>query len=104
MYFGDDLVGTIHDASPLVFEYAPPWLARAQPMPVAAIPLQPGRNNSARVQAFFENLQPKGELRQYIAERQKASTIFSLLLEVAGDTAGGFVIVPPGQQIGRAHV
>ena len=46
---------------------------------------------------FFENLLPEGELRQYLAQRIKASTLFSLLREVAGDTAGGFVIVPAGQ-------
>lgn len=97
VYFGDELVGTIHDASPVAFEYSESWLGRAEPMPVAAIPLQTGRNDSAQVQAFFENLLPEGELRHYVAERKKASTLFSMLLEVAGDTAGGFVIVPGDQ-------
>ena len=58
VYFGAEHVGTIHDASPLAFEYATTWLERATPMAVAAIPLQPGRQNSAAVQAFFENLLP----------------------------------------------
>lgn len=97
VYFGAEHVGTIHDASPLAFEYATTWLERATPMAVAAIPLQPGRQNSAAVQAFFENLLPEGELRDYLAAQRKASTLFSLLLEVAGDTAGGFVIVPGGE-------
>ena len=97
VYLGDELVGTAHDASPLAFEYAASWLARADAMAVAAIPLQAGRDDSAAVQAFFENLLPEGELRQYIAERSKASTLFSMLREVAGDTAGGFVILPGGQ-------
>jgi serine/threonine-protein kinase HipA len=97
VYYGTELVGTIHDASPVAFEYAPPWLERAERMTLAAIALQPGRNDSAAVQAFFENLLPEGELRHYLAEQRKASTLFSLLLEVAGDTAGGFVIVPGGQ-------
>jgi serine/threonine-protein kinase HipA len=97
VYFGLELVGTIHDTSPVAFEYAPSWLVRAQPMTVAAIALQPGRNDSAVVQAFFENLLPEGELRRFLAEQRKASTLFSLLLEVAGDTAGGFVIVPGGE-------
>lgn len=97
VYFGNDLVGTIHDASPLAFEYSASWLGGAEPMPVAAIPLQAGRNDSPPVQAFFENLLPEGELREYVAEQKKASTLFSMLLEVAGDTAGGFVIVPAGE-------
>jgi len=98
VYYGSELVGTIHDASPVAFEYAASWLERAERMTVAAIALQPGRNESAAVQAFFENLLPEGELRHYLAEQRKASTLFSLLLEVAGDTAGGFVIVPGGQR------
>ena len=98
VYYGTELVGTIHDTSPVAFEYAASWLERAEHMTVAAIALQPGRNDSAAVQAFFENLLPEGELRHYLAEQRKASTLFSLLLEVAGDTAGGFVIVPGGQQ------
>jgi serine/threonine-protein kinase HipA len=97
VYYGTELVGTIHDTSPVTFEYAPTWLARAGRMTVAAIALQSGRNDSAAVQAFLENLLPEGELRHYLAEQRKASTLFAMLLEVAGDTAGGFVIVPGGQ-------
>lgn len=97
VYYGSELVGTIHDAAPVAFEYAASWLEGAERMTVATIALQPGRNDSAAVQAFFENLLPEGELRHYLAEQRKASTLFSLLLEVAGDTAGGFVIVPGGQ-------
>ena len=97
VYYGSELVGTIHDTAPIAFEYAPSWLERIEPMTVAAIALQPGRQDSAPVQAVFENLLPEGELRDYLAERRKASTLFALLLEVAGDTAGAFVIVPGGQ-------
>ena len=97
VYYGSELVGTIHDTSPVGFEYAPAWLERHERMTVAAIALQPGRHATPAVQAFFENLLPEGELRHYLAEQRKASTLFSLLLEVAGDTAGAFVIVPGGQ-------
>ncbi len=97
VYFGAEHVGIVHDATPLAFAYTAPWLARAQPMAIAAIPLQPGRQDSAAVQAYFENLLPEGELRDYLAAQRKASTLFSLLLEVAGDTAGGFVILASGQ-------
>lgn len=72
----------------------------------AAIPLQAGRQATPEVEAFCENqrqrarrhrLLPEGELRDYLAAQRKASTLFSLLLEVAGDTAGAFVLVAPGQ-------
>ncbi|WP_085315430.1 type II toxin-antitoxin system HipA family toxin [Derxia lacustris] len=97
VYCGDDLVGSLADAAPLVFEYAPGWLARPAPWPLAAIPLMVGPQASAAVQACFENLLPEGELRAYLADQRHASTLFSLLLEVAGDTAGGFVLLPGGQ-------
>lgn len=97
VYYGTELVGTIHDTSPVSFEYAPDWLERPERLTVSTIALQPGRNDSAAVRAFFENLLPEGELRDYLAEQHKASTLFALLLEVAGDTAGAFVIVPGGQ-------
>ena len=97
VYFGDEIVGTVHDTAPLAFAYTATWVARAEAMPLAAIPLAPGRQDSPAVQAFFENLLPEGDLRLYIAERAKASTLFAMLLEVAGDTAGGFVILPAGE-------
>ena len=100
VFYGEEPVGTLYDSTPLAFEYSSAWLERASRMPVAAIPLAAGRNDSAAVQAFFENLLPEGELRQYLALQNKASTLFSLLREVAGDTAGGFVIVPGGQAPG----
>ncbi len=96
VWYGDALAGTLHDTTPMAFEYAPGWLSRTQPIAIAAIPPAPDRNDSAAVQAFFENLLPEGELRQTIATRSKASTLFALLRAVAGDTAGGFVILPAG--------
>lgn len=97
VFFGDEIVGTVHDASPLAFEYSAAWLARPERFALAAIPLQPGRNDTAAVRAFFGNLLPEGELRDYIAAQRKASTLFSMLFEVAGDTAGAFVILPAGE-------
>ena len=99
VYVDSELVGTIHDTSPVGFEYAPARLERRDRMTIAAIPLQPGRNDSPAVQAFFENLLPEGELRHCLAEQRKASTLFSLLFEVAGDTAGAFVGVPGWQSL-----
>ena len=98
VFFGEEPVGVLHDTSPLAFEYAASWgEPRRAHAAVSAVPLAPGLQSSAAVQAFFENLLPEGELRHYIAEQKKASTLFSMLLEVAGYTAGGFVILPAGQ-------
>ena len=103
VYWGDERVGSIYDASPLAFEYAPAWLTRAQPFAVAAIALQSGRTDAPEVQAYFENLLPEGELRQTLVTQKKASTLFALLHAIAGDTAGGFVILPAGQTPGPAR-
>lgn len=103
MFFGNERVGSVRDASPLIFEYAHTWLQRPQPRPVAAIPLHAGPQQSEAVQAFFENLLPEGELRIYLSNQRKASTLFAMLLEVAGDTAGGFVLLPAGQAPLPAH-
>ena len=97
VFYGQERVGTVRDTSPLVFEYAETWLARQPPKPLSAIPLQAGPISSALVEAYFENLLPEGELRVYIAEQRKASTLFAMLLEVAGDTVGAFVLLPEGQ-------
>lgn len=97
VFFGDEHVGSIHDTAPLSFEYSDEWLGRQEAAQIAAIAPVVGRISTDAVQAFFENLLPEGELRSYLATTKKASTLFSLLLEVAGDTAGGFVILPAGQ-------
>ena len=97
VYWADECVGTLHDGSLLAFEYAPTWLRRTPPLPLADMPLQLGRNDTAAVQSFFENLLPEGELRQHLMEQKKASTLFALLREVAGDTVGGFTLLPAGQ-------
>lgn len=103
VYFGDACIGSLHDSSPLRFAYAPAWLAQPQPMALAAIALQAEPQSGASVEAFFENLLPEGELRHYLAAQKKASTLFSLLLEVAGDTAGAFVLQPAGHPPGPAR-
>ncbi|MGI4985822.1 MAG: HipA N-terminal domain-containing protein, partial [Janthinobacterium lividum] len=103
VFLGDECVGHIDDLVPPAFRYAPAWLARNQPLALAAIPLSSEPQQGDAVQAFFENLLPEGELRDYVADRKKASTLFSLLLETAGDTAGAFVIVPDGQDLEAAR-
>lgn len=98
VFYGEELIGTVFDTEPLSFEYAPNWLKRLKPFPLSSIPLTPGRLTEPQVQAFFENLLPEGELRAYLSVQRKASTLFSLLQEVAGDTAGAFVMLPQGQK------
>lgn len=98
VFYGEELIGTVFDTEPLSFEYAPIWLKRLKPFPLASIPLTPGRLTEPQVQAFLENLLPEGELRAYLSVQRKASTLFSLLQEVAGDTAGAFVMLPQGQK------
>ena len=71
VYYGSDLVGAVHDSAPLAFEYASTWLEAGQRMSLAAIPLQPGRQATSEVQAFFENLLPEGELRDYLAAQAR---------------------------------
>jgi serine/threonine-protein kinase HipA len=96
VFFNEERVGSVHDSSPLSFEYSAEWLTRREPAQVAGITLAIGRSDAPAVQAFFENLLPEGDLRSYLAISRKASTLFGLLLETAGDTAGGFVILPAG--------
>ena len=60
VYYGSALVGAVYDSAPLAFEYAPAWLGGPLRMTLAAIALQPGRQATPEVQAFFENLLPEG--------------------------------------------
>jgi serine/threonine-protein kinase HipA len=103
VYFGDELVGTLTDTSPLAFEYEAAWLNRVDAWPIVGIPLLSGPKSSVLMHAFFENLLPEGERRRYLIEQRKSSTLFSLLLAVAGDTSGGFCIFPKGQKPQRAE-
>lgn len=101
VFYGEELIGTVFDTEPLSFEYAPTWLSRldpSRPFPLSSINLGPGRLTEPHVQAFFENLLPEGELRSYLSVQRKASTLFSLMQAVAGDTAGAFVMLPQGQR------
>ena len=98
IYFESRLVGFIYDTAPLSFEYAPGWVA-SQAFQIANIALQPGRNAEPSVSTFFENLLPEGELRDYLFSAKQASTLFGLLRAVAGDTAGGFVLLQSGRTL-----
>jgi serine/threonine-protein kinase HipA len=96
VFFEEELVGHVFDTSPLSFEYSSTWL-QSKAVQIANISLGPGRIQSDSVTSFFENLLPEGDLRAFLFSARKASTLFGLLHAVAGDTAGGFVLLPAGQ-------
>ena len=97
VYFEDKLVGHVFDTSPLSFEYERTWIGETNCPPVGNIPKRDGRIDDASVLAFFDNLLPEGELRSYLSVQKQAGTVFALLRELAGDTAGGFEILPEGK-------
>jgi serine/threonine-protein kinase HipA len=99
VFDGDRLIGAIHDTTPMSFEYASAWLLDPDGYDiVATVPRQAGRISAPAVEALFENLLPEGILRDMLSREAQTSSTFGLLLKVAGDTAGGFTIVPEGEQ------
>lgn len=91
-------VGSLYSEHPLAFSYDLSWLASPDARPIdPQIPLGPDRIATPYVFAFFENLLPEGDQRKLISMRHHVSSIFGLLLEVGGDTAGSFVLLPEGQ-------
>ena len=91
-------VGSLYNEHPLAFSYEQSWLALPDPRPIdPQIPLGPDRVATPYVHAFFENLLPEGDQRKLISMRHHVSSIFGLLLEVGGDTAGSIVLLPYGQ-------
>lgn len=98
VFLNDDVVGTAFDTEPISFEYADSWLVDPNALAVGRIIKQPGRQDGAEVVAFFDNLLPEGDLRAHLARKHQASTVFSLLLELGGDSVGAFVLLPSGEQ------
>lgn len=96
LYFENQRVGWVYDTQPLSFAYDLEWLS-ASTLCVGTIPLEPGPSDAPCVTAFFENLLPEGELRAYLFAAKQTSTLFGLLQAVAGDTAGGFVLLAGDQ-------
>jgi len=96
IYLNHEHVGNLFDTTPLSLEYTHTWLNREHAFSIATLPLLATRQTTVGVEAFFENLLPEGELRDYIASRRQVSSLFSLLRETAGDTAGAFTLLPEG--------
>ena len=97
VWLNDERVGTVYDAAPVAFEYSEAWLSSPGRNPVGRIPKQPGRQEGPYVAAFFDNLLPEGDLRAHLSRKYHASTVFSLLLALGGDSVGGFVLLPDEQ-------
>ncbi|HEX5363894.1 MAG TPA: type II toxin-antitoxin system HipA family toxin [Gallionella sp.] len=97
VFRGGEKVGTLYDEMPLRFEYAESWCNRPD-----AIPVDPGLDTAvashagAAVEAYFENLLPEARVREFLQLRYQTTTVFGLLKETGGDTAGDLVLVPRG--------
>lgn len=98
VFLNDERVGTAFDTEPISFEYADSWLSDPGAAAVGRVAKRPGRQDGGEVIAFFDNLLPEGDLRAYLARRHQASTVFSLLLELGGDSIGAFVLLPHGER------
>lgn len=98
VYLDKEHVGTLHQTTPLAFEYEAAWLADANAQAIdPTIPLQTGKINSHYVHAFFENLLPESDQRKILSLRHQVTSVFGLLAAVGGDTAGAVVILPFGE-------
>jgi len=98
VFAGERQLGVLHDTHPLSFTYDQAWLAQADPFPIGAIALAVHTQHTPEVEACFENLLPEGDVRDYLVKKHQTSTIFGLLAALAGDTAGGLLLLPPGQK------
>ncbi len=97
VFAGEHQLGVLHDTHPLSFTYDEAWLAQADPFSIGAIALLANTQHTPEVEACFENLLPEGDVRDYLVKKHQTSTVFGLLTALAGDTAGGLLLLPPGQ-------
>ncbi|MFA7243308.1 MAG: type II toxin-antitoxin system HipA family toxin [Sulfuricellaceae bacterium] len=108
VYHGSEPVGFLHDREEgLMFSYAPSWLEAPNAMPLApGLPLENRDFLGNAVMAFFENLLPEGQVREFLAKSFHLSpeNVFGLLARLGGDTAGAYAILPAGTLAGaKAH-
>ena len=102
VYWHKDIVGTLHldERRRFVFQYAPEWLMRENPMPLSlGLPLQTEVYSDDRARPFFANLLPESELRRTIARKLGLSeqNDFALLEAVGGECAGAISLLPEEQ-------
>ncbi len=99
IYRNDELVGILVNEVPLKFRYADAWLQKPGAEPIAPnISLQQQEHAGEYLHAYFENLLPEGDVRQFLSISQHATTIFGLLSAVGGDTASGLNILPHNEK------
>lgn len=94
------VAGTLEDsAGGLEFSYATAWTAEHRPPLSQSLPLD-GTATAGAAAAFFGGLLPEGTPRAVLARQLgvSAENDFSLLVALAGDTAGAISLLPPGEQ------
>lgn len=99
VWLGDVRVGTLDDApSGMQFAYADAWVAGGGVALSHSLPTHGVRADGAAV-AFFGGLLPEERPRRELARRVGVSVgnDFSLLEQVAGDTAGAISLHLPGR-------
>jgi serine/threonine-protein kinase HipA len=99
IYWEGDLIGHLVDGSPLAFEYDSGWLSKKDHFALLGIPKVIGPQSGPMITSFFENLLPEAELREYLTSQYKVGSLFGLLWKFAGDTIGGFIMIPSGAVI-----
>lgn len=104
VYAEDRWVGTLFDEQPLRFRYTNDWLRDDRSTSISpGIPLSRQEHWGDAVHAYFENLLPEGDLRRFLSLSHHATTVFSLLRRVGGDTASGLTLLPQGETPAPAH-
>ena len=94
---GGQLIGQLHNDSPLSFTYADSCLNGSLHSPIAnIIPVQHGKISGPSVHAYFENLLPEGDQRLSLENKFHVTSIFGLLEKAAWDSAGSVILQPTG--------
>jgi len=95
VYYETILVGylTENDKQELYFTYTAEWLQRDQAIALSPdIYLSEKIFSGEKVESFFENLLPEGDILDFISQAVHISpnNVFGLLERFGGDTAGAF--------------
>lgn len=99
VYRADQLVGRLFDERPLRFVYDEAWLGRPDACAISpTLPLTAQGQAGEAVHAFFENLLPEGQVREFLQVSRHSTTVFGLLRSVGGDTASGLTLLPRGER------
>jgi serine/threonine-protein kinase HipA len=101
VYRESDVVGVLDrvDANNYVFKYERSWLASKMSQPLSLqLPLQDAPFSEDATKAYFANLLPEGQVRDYYASKYRVSPDddFELLANLAGDCAGAIALYPEG--------